>query len=172
MASRENSKDLVSLYKTLFIELPLAGPKTLLGVAKDGELEGHAWKGYDAWIRLVNQSTDSLYQNPFFGEALARSLPGLLSVQRLTGAISGAAFATLRSVTGLPGAAEVHAMRSELRDLRRELRTVIASLPERSVASEQVDAERDYEAEEDFIKALDQRLQAVGVSKNHVAKAA
>ena len=169
MASRENSKDLVALYKTLFIELPLAGPKSLLGVAKEGEVEGHAWNGYDAWIRLIKQSTDSLYQNPFFGEALGRSMPGLLSVERLTRAISGAAFASMRSISGLAGAAEVHAIRTELRDLRRELRSVVA---ERSVASEQVAAERDYQAEEDFIKALDGRLHAVTNGNNHVSKAA
>ena len=166
----QNSKDLASLYKMLFIELPTTSSKALLGLGEDGALEQTVWKAYDTRIRLVNRSTDSLYQNPFFGDALGRSLPGLLQAQRLTSAVSGAAFAAWRSLTGLAGAAEIHAVRSEIRDLRRELSSLIAALPERAATDEQVDL-RDEEAEEDFIRALDGRLQAVSTN-GHVAKAA
>jgi hypothetical protein len=172
MASRaQNSKDLASLYKMLFIELPVAGSKAALGLGKDGALEETVWKAYDAGIRLINRSTDSLYQNPFFGDAIGRSLPGLLQTQRLTSAVSGAAFAAWRSATGLAGASEVHAVRSELRDLRHDLRSLIAALPQPTSEAEQVDP-RDDQAEEDFIRALDGQLHSVSKNGNQVARAA
>ena len=171
MAERtQNAKDLLTLYKALLIELPVAGTKASLGVAKDNEVEETAWKAYEAWIRLVNRSTDALYQNPFFGDALGRTLPGLLRMQRLAGSVSGAVFAALRSAAGLPGASEVQAVRTELHDLRLELRNLIAALPGRpALLPEQADLQRDEEAEEEFIKALDGRLQ---LARRGKAKAA
>ena len=170
MAERtQSSKDLLTLYKALVIELPVAGTKASLGVAKDQELEQTAWKAYETWVRLANNATDALYQNPFFGEALGRSLGGLLRTQRLTASVSGAVFAALRSVTGLPGASEVQAVRSELHDLRLELRSLIAALPGRPALPEQPGMRRDQEAEEEFIKALDRRLH---VARRGKAKAA
>jgi hypothetical protein len=165
----QNAKDLLTLYKALMIELPVAGAKSTLGVVKDGEIEGTAWKAYDAWIRIVNRSTDALYQNPFFGDGLGRSLPGVLQTQRFTGAVSEAAFAVLRTVTGLAGASEVQAVRAELRDLRLELRSLITALPEHDATSEQTDTQRDTEVEEEFIRTLDGRLQLARRAK---AKAA
>ena len=160
MAERaQSSKDLLTLYKSLLIELPVSGTKASLGVAKDNELEGTAWKAYEAWVRLVNRSTDGLYQNPFFGDSVGRGLHGLLQVQRLTNSVSGAVFAALRSVAGLPAASEVQAMRAELKNLRSELRSLIAGLPGRPAQPEPAGARRDEEAEEEFIKALDGRLQ-------------
>ncbi len=160
MAERtQSSKDLLTLYKALVIELPVAGTKATLGVGKDHELAQTAWKAYEAWVRLVNRSTDALYQNPFFGEALGRSLDGLLRTQRLTDSVSGAVFAALRSVAGLPGASEVQAVRSELHDLRLELRGLIAAVSNRpAMLPEPADMRRDQAAEEEFIKALDGRL--------------
>ena len=170
MAERaQSSKDLLTLYKALLIELPVAGTKTSLGVAKDNEVEETAWKAYEAWIRLVNRSTDALYQNPFFGDALGRTLPGLLRMQRLAGSVSGAVFAALRSAAGLPGASEVQAVRTELHDLRLELRSLIAVASGRPALPEQADMQRDEEAEEEFIKALDGRLQ---LARRGKAKAA
>ena len=170
MAERaQSSKDLLILYKALLIELPVTGSKAVLGVAKDNEVEEAAWKAYEAWVRLANRSTDALYQNPFFGDSLGRSLHGLLRMQRLTNAVSGALFAALRSVTGLPGASEVQAVRTELHDLRLELRGLIAALPGRPALPEQADMRRDEEAEEEFIKALDGRLQ---LARRGKAKAA
>jgi len=171
MAERaQSAKDLLTLYKALFIELPVAGTKASLGVSKDNEVEETAWKAYEAWVRLVNRSTDALYQNHFFGDALGRSLHGLLRMQQLTNAVSGAVFAALRSVTGLPGASEVQAVRTELHDLRLELRSLIAAVSNRpAVLPEQADMQRDEEAEEKFIKALDGRLQLARRSKAEAA---
>jgi len=167
----QSAKDVVTLYKSLLIELPVAGAKVSLGVAKDNELEGIAWKAYEAWVRLVNRSTDTLYQNPFFGDSVGRGLHGLLQIQRLTNSVGGAVFAALRSVTGLPAASEVQAMRAELKDLRLELRSLIAALPGRPAMPERAEMRRDEAAEEEFIKAIDGRPPAARRGKG-AAKAA
>lgn len=168
-----SSKELRILYKALFIELPVAATKASLGVGKDNEIQAGAWKAYEAGVRLANNATDALYRNPFFGDALGRSLQGSLRMQQLTNSVSAAAFAALRSVAGLPGASEVQAVRAELRDLRLELRSLIAAVANRSaVLPEQADMQRDQEAEEEFIRALDGRLQVVGGGNQRAAKAA
>jgi hypothetical protein len=174
MAERAQSgKDLLTLYKALFIELPVAGSKATLGVAKDYEVEEAAWKAYEAWVRLVNNATDALYQNPFFGDALGRNLHGLLRVQLLANSVSGALSAALRSVAGLPGVSELQAVRTEVHDLRSELRGLIAAVPNAlSMRPEQADMQRDEEAEEGFIHALDGRLEVAGGSNNGWVKAA
>ncbi|HTY54893.1 MAG TPA: hypothetical protein VMB26_06835 [Candidatus Binataceae bacterium] len=164
----QNARDLLTLYKTLLIELPVAGAKSTLGVAKDNELEQSAWKAYDAWIRILSQSASSLYQNPFFGDAFGRSLPGLLRTQQFSNAVSGALFAALRTMAGLPGMSELQAVRSELRDLRLQMRNLIAVLTEVGAVSEQAGARRE-EAEEELIRALDGRLQ---LTRREKAKAA
>ena len=63
-------------------------------------------------------------------------------------------------MTGSPGASEVQAVRTELHNLRTELRNLIAALPGHPALLGQADMQRDEEAEEEFIKALDQRSQA------------
>ena len=172
MAERaQSAKDLLTLYKALLIELPIAGTKASLGVAKENEVEEIAWKAYEAGVRLTNNATDALYRNPFVGDSVGRSLQGSLRMQKLTNSVSGAVFAALRSVAGLPGASEVQALRTELRDLRLELRSLSAVLPNRPSLSEQAHIERDEKAEEQFIRALDGRLQ-VARRGNGAAKAA
>jgi len=165
----QNAKDLLTLYKTLFIELPISGAKSTLGIAKDNELENHAWNAYDSWIRLMSSSTSALYQNPFFGDALGRNLPGLLRSQQITNALSGAFFAVVRTITGMASAVDVQAVRGEVRDMRLELRSLIAALPGRDALADGAALERDDAFEEEFIRALDGRLQLARRAK---AKAA
>jgi len=156
MAERNQGvRDFLTLYKGLLIELPLAGTKAVLGVAKHHEVEKAAWKSYDTWISLIGRSTDALYRSPFFGGTVGRSVFGFLRVQRLTNAVGEAAFATLRSVTGLAGASEVQAMRTELRGIHSELRSLIAALRGAPVLPAGIGAELDEAAKEDVIDALD-----------------
>jgi hypothetical protein len=168
----QGGKDLLTLYKTLFIELPIVGSKATLGVAQGNEVEELAWKAYETWVRLVNNATDALYQNSSFGDAFGHNLHGLPRVQVLANSVSGALFAALRSVAGLPGVSEVQAVRREVHDLRSDLRSLIAAVPNgRSVVPERADVQRDEEAEEEFIKALDGRLPLVGGSNGSVKAA-
>src|SRR5208337_4027001 len=70
----QNASDIRTLYKAIFIELPTAAAKKGLGVAKENELEETAWKGYDAWVRLMGAATGKLYSTPLFGDLVERSL--------------------------------------------------------------------------------------------------
>lgn len=150
----QSVKDLLTLYKAIFLELPVAGSKLGLGIARDNnELEQAAWKAYDTWVRLATYSTDRLLTNPFLGASLGRSLPGFLQLQRLTNSMAGAFFGGLWSAVGLPASSEVQAIRVELQGLRLEFRSLIAALPEK--AKEEIEAR-----EEDVMRALDARLQA------------
>jgi len=146
-------KELLALYKALFIELPVAGSKAGLGIAKDNEFEQAAWKAYDAWVRLASYSTNRLFTNPFLGASVGRALPQFLQLQRLTNSMAGAFFAGLWSAVGLPASSEVQAIRVELQGLRLEFRSRIAALPEK--AKEEIEAR-----EEDVMRVLDARLQA------------
>ncbi len=146
-------QELVALYKTLFIELPVAGSKLSLGIARDNELEQVAWKAYDTFVRLANYSTNRLFANPFLGASIARALPPFLQLRRLADSMAGAVFAGLWSAVGLPASSEVQAIRLELQGLRLEFRGLIAALPEK--AKEEIEAR-----EEDVMRVLDARLQA------------
>lgn len=122
-------EDLLTVYKTLLLDLPLAGAKWGLGMGKEKELTEAAWKGYDAWVRLTRTSVDGLYRNPLFGDLLARSLEGILRWQRLSTALAGAFFAGLWQAVGLPKAAEVQALQAVVQALREDLHSLSAGLP-------------------------------------------
>ncbi len=151
----QSVKDLLALYKALFIELPMAGTKAGLGIAKDNEVEQAAWKAYDASVRLANYSINGMFTNPFFGSCLGQALPGFLKWQQLSNSMAGAFFAGLWSAVGLPASSEVQAIRTELQGLRLEFRSLIAALPDK--AKEEIE-----EREEDVMRVLDSRLRAWG----------
>lgn len=150
----QSVKDLLTLYKAIFLELPVAGSKLGLGIARDNnELEQAAWKTYDTWVRLATYSTNRLFTNPFLGASLGRSLPGFLQLQWLTNSIAGAFFAGLLSAVGLPTSSEVKAVRNELQGLRREFHNLVVTLPNRT--KEELEAR-----EEEVIRAFDARFDA------------
>ena len=128
----QSTEDLLTVYKTLFLDLPLAGTRWGLGMSKEKEVTETAWKGYDAWARLASASIDNLYRNPLVGDLLARSLEGILRWQRLSNALAGAFFAGLWQAVGLPKSAEVQALQAEVQALREELRSLTAVPPAQS----------------------------------------
>lgn len=128
----QNMDDLLAVYKTLFVDLPLAGARWGLGMGKEKDLTETAWKGYDAWVRLASASIDGLYRNPLVGDSLARSLEGFLRWQRLSSTLAGAFFAGVWQAVGLPQAAEVQALRAEVQALHEKLRSPSAGLPAHS----------------------------------------
>jgi hypothetical protein len=103
--------------KALAVEVPVAGVKRGLGRGEAGAVTDSAWKGYEASIRLVTSSIDRLYRSRLFGTFLAGSAEGLLRWQRLNNALTKACFAALWRAVDLPTAAEVNAVREELRSL-------------------------------------------------------
>jgi hypothetical protein len=113
----------VTVYKTLFFDLPLVGTRWGFGTGGEKELAEVAWKGYDAAVRLSTTAIDSLYRAPLFGEVMARSLDGMLRWQRLSSAVAGAFFPAWWQAVGLPTAAETQALRAEIHALREEIRS-------------------------------------------------
>ncbi|MGH9428983.1 MAG: hypothetical protein ACRD2L_22080, partial [Terriglobia bacterium] len=89
----QRMEDLLTVYTSTLLDVPFAGAKLGFGVGQDKEVLEAAWKGYDAWVRLISTSIDDLYRNPLFGNFIARSLDQWLRWQRLSQAMTGAFFA-------------------------------------------------------------------------------
>lgn len=114
-------EDLATMYKVLFLDLPLTSTRRGLGMGQEKESMEAMWQGYDAWVRLSTTTIDDLYRIPLFGEAVARSLNAVLRWQQLSNAMVGASFAWLWPAVGLPTAATVQGLRTEIQALREEL---------------------------------------------------
>ena len=121
-------EDLVTVYQTLFFDLPVVSTRWELGIGKEKEVTETAWKGYDAWVRLATATINNLYRIPLFGEVVARSLDASLRWQRLSNALIGASFAGLWPAVGLPTAAAVQGLRAEVQTLREELYSATTDL--------------------------------------------
>lgn len=124
----QRTEDFLTLYTTTLLEVPFAGAKLGLGMGQEREVMEAAWKGYDAWVRLLSVSLDDLYRNPVFGNFVARSLDQWLRWQRLSQAMSGAFFAAFWPAVGLPTAATVQALHEELSTLSIHLKTQDATI--------------------------------------------
>lgn len=146
--------DLLTLYKTTLLDLPLAGTKRGLGMGQEKDVVEAAWKGYDAWVRLANASMDDLYRNPLFGDLLARSLDGWLRWQRLSQAMAGAFFAALWPAVGLPTAAALQALHEDLQSLDTHVKTQDAAV-------------RTLRAELQALATLRQELPSVTTTTGH-----
>jgi hypothetical protein len=117
-------EDLATVYRSLFVDLPLASARWGLGMGEEKEVAEAAWAGYDAAVRLSTTAVDNLYRTPVFGDFTSRSLDGLLRWQRFGNAFAGVLFAGLWQTVGLPTAAETHALREEIQALREEVRAL------------------------------------------------
>jgi len=124
----QHVENLVTIYQTLFLDLPLAGARWGLGIGGEKETAEVAWKGYDAWVRFASVSLDEFYHNPLFAATVARSLDGWLRWRQLSNAMAGAFFAGLWPAVGLPRTSEIQALHVEVRDLREEVRSLTANL--------------------------------------------
>jgi hypothetical protein len=113
-------EELSKLGETM-VELQFAALRRLAGLDGDQELQQTTWKAYDAAVRFANVATDELYVSPVFGAAVGRTMDTALKWQRLNSAVAGAFFAALWPAVGLPTAAELTELRSEVGALRDEL---------------------------------------------------
>jgi hypothetical protein len=113
---------LFTAVRTLLVDLPVVAVKRGLGIADKRAVAVTAWKGYDASIRLGTVSIERLYGNGLFGAVLGRSVHGLVRLQRLNNAVTGAFFTALWRAADLPTASEVNALREELRALAAGVR--------------------------------------------------
>lgn len=117
-------EDFVTVYKSFFLDLPLAGIRWGLGMAEEQEVTQAAWNGYDAAVRLSTTAIDTLYQTPLFAHFMTQSLDGLLRWQRFSNALTDTFFTTVWQTVGLPTAAQTEALRTEVEALREEVRSL------------------------------------------------
>jgi hypothetical protein len=121
----------LSKFSEAMVEMPFVAARSIL--AQNGgslgeqdpskDLQQAGWKAYDAWVQLINESTNGLYANPEVGSSVGRSMEASLKWQRLGSAMTGAFFAALWPAVGLPSAAELTELRAEVGALRDDLAT-------------------------------------------------
>ena len=107
------------------VEMPFVTVRAVLAPGHDGsamqEIQQAGWKTYDAWVQVVNESTNSLYASPEVGSSMGRTMEASLRWQRLGSAMTDAFFAALWPAVGLPSAAELSELRAEVGALRDDL---------------------------------------------------
>jgi cobyrinic acid a,c-diamide synthase len=114
-------EDVVTVYKTLFCDLPLAGAKWGIGLDTEKATTETAWKAYDAGVRLATTAIDNLYRSSLFSEAVSRTLTQALRWQRIGNAVSGTVLTGLWRTLGVPTAAEVQSLSDHLQALETRL---------------------------------------------------
>ena len=106
------------------IEIPFAAARSMIAPSGQGgepELQQAGWKAYDAWVCLMSESANSLYDSPELGASVGRSMEASLKWQRMGSAMAGAFFAALWPAVGLPTATELTELRAEVGALRDDL---------------------------------------------------
>jgi hypothetical protein len=127
------SDEILKLAQCLMPEPPTAKVKRLVagvaGIADKGidrQLHELGWKAYDTVVAAANNATNRVYTSPAAGQVLGGAIDFVLRWQRFNAAVTGAFFAALWPAVGLPSAAEVEAIRSDVRSMREELRDAVA----------------------------------------------
>lgn len=142
MSTRQSTvtEDWGKLFEAAWIDLPAAAVRRVIA-GEDQSATGEAgWKAYDAWVRLANDASNRLYENPGFGAAIGRAIQSSLQMARVADAMASAVFGNLWPAIGLPTATDVQALRADLKALREELRTV----REQAAAEEEADESADH----------------------------
>jgi len=65
--------EFVNFYRAAWIGLPSAMARQMFGI-KGEDTRTAAWRAYDSWIVLMNETTNQLYSNRIFADALGRAL--------------------------------------------------------------------------------------------------
>jgi hypothetical protein len=82
------SVEIISSYRAMWIELPLAAASRLLG-GPEKQLGTAAWRAYDSWVALANEATNRLYTNRAFADLSALLFEATLRWQRASGLLMG-----------------------------------------------------------------------------------
>ncbi len=118
---------LVKAAEAAFIDVPFAALKRMVARGDEREIYAVGWKAYDALINFANDATNRLYTNERYGRWSGRAIELALRWYRFNSAVQGAFFAALWPSIGLPTAAEIEAVREDLRALREEFHAARAS---------------------------------------------
>jgi len=111
-----------NLAEATLIDLPLSAIGRLFDSSFNDELRRAGWKAYDAGVAITTELTNRLYASPRVGRVSGRALDASLKLQRLGDAVSGAFFAALWPMVGLPTASEMRRLSDEIESLREQLR--------------------------------------------------
>lgn len=101
------------------VDLPLLAIGRLFDRAFSEELRKTRWKAYDAGVAITTELTNRLYTSRRVGRVSGRALDASLKLRRLADAASGAFFAALWPMVGLPTAAEMRRLSDEIESLRQ-----------------------------------------------------
>ncbi len=111
-----------NLAEATLIDLPLLAMGRLFDRTFSDELRKARWKAYDAGVAVTTELTNRLYTSRRVGRVSSRVLDTSLKVQRLADAASGAFFAALWPIVGLPTASEMRRLTDQVESLREQLR--------------------------------------------------
>jgi len=111
-----------NLAEATLIDLPLLAMGRLFDRTFSDELRKARWKAYDAGVAVTTELTNRLYTSRRVGRVSSRVLDASLKVQRLADAATGAFFAALWPIVGLPTASEMRRLSDQVESLREQLR--------------------------------------------------
>lgn len=111
-----------NLAEATLIDLPLLAMGRVFDRTFRDELRKARWKAYDAGVAVTTELTNRLYTSRRVGRVSSRVLDTSLKVQRLADAASGAFFAALWPMVGLPTASEMRRLTDQVESLREQLR--------------------------------------------------
>lgn len=116
-------EDLLSLAKTLTVDLPLTGTQWVFGTGTEEAMTTSAWQGYDAGVRALTSMIDTLYRLPLSGVTFDRAANVLLRWQCVSTAISRTMFMGLWHTVGAPTTTEMQALEQTVAQCVTTLRT-------------------------------------------------
>src|SRR5687767_3935508 len=101
--------DVLTWAKTFAIDLPLQSTQWVFSSDKEKAITETAWQGYDASVRVLTSTIDTLYRLPLSGLVRDRTASTLLRWQRMSNAVTDAAFSGFWHTVGVPTTTEVRA---------------------------------------------------------------
>jgi hypothetical protein len=113
----QETQDLLMIYQSLFFDLPTASLRWGLGIGEEKGTTQSAWKAYDAGVRLATTAIDTLYRTAFFSETVSTVVNQALRWQQVGNAVSSVFLGSLWRTLGLPTAAEVQSLATQLHRL-------------------------------------------------------
>jgi hypothetical protein len=112
-----------ALAEVAIVDLPAALTLRTFKADTNNELYKAGWKAYEAATGMVTDLTNRAYANRSIARVGARMLENSLKTQRVVDAFAGAFFSALWPSLGLPMAADIEALRRDVKALREEIRT-------------------------------------------------
>jgi hypothetical protein len=113
----QKSEDLLQVYKTLALDVPLASMRWAFGSATDKESTVTLWKGYDASVRLATSTIDSLYRSQSLSEIVGTTVNQMLRLQQLSNAASRFFMTGMLQPLALSATSEVQALTAQVQTL-------------------------------------------------------